>query len=85
MTNETRLTNEDVTDLLGVVASYMRGRGWNLGLALVILDSDGVKTMGNMPPQLQEAAFRFLLEKLETVGPDSEVDIGDGSTHEATH
>lgn len=73
------LTQDDADELLsehlaalgGLVEGFMRDTGLRFGYTLLTFDRNGIKTMGNMPPEAQGEMFTFVALQMTGDGPDS--------------
>jgi len=64
------MSMEQLGELLRIAVLFLQANGLQIGLTIVTIDHDGMRTLGNLSPDTQRAAFTALLSKLDT--PESE-------------
>lgn len=78
------MSMEQLGELLGVVVLYLQANGLKVGVTLLAIDRDGMRTVGNLTPDTQRDAFQMLLERFDS--PDGQQWVGlDGKTKNAAH
>ena len=70
------LTMEHTDGLLGAVIHHLQSKGLRIGITMVLIDRGGIKTIGNMNPEMQADALGLVVERLRGQGPGSETDMG---------
>lgn len=79
----TAMSVEQLGELLQLAVLFLQANGLKIGLTIVTVDRDGMRTLGNLPPHTQREAFKALIERMDS--PDDVQEMtGDGKTH-ATH
>lgn len=79
--NLSLLSREQVDDLLQTVLAFIKERDLRFGVCMLLLDADGIKTVGNVPPDLQYEAMAEVCKRLSTDGPDTMEVIHEPAKH----
>lgn len=79
----TGMTLEQLGELLQIAVLFLQANGLKIGLTLVTIDRDGMRTIGNLTPDIQRDAFRLLVERFEH--PDKSEWVGLDGKPNAAH
>lgn len=75
------LSREHVDELLETVLAFINARGLRIGVCMLLLDCEGIKTVGNVPPELQLDVMQEICNRLTTTGADTIEEIKGAPRH----